>query len=84
MAQLYLKGWYATPIFNAVGDSADNLPSDYQQALHFNLAVALSPQYARVGGITPELAANASNSKGVIVARNASILGYGQAQQPAA
>ncbi len=85
MASLNLKGWYQTPAFAALTDSVDSLPPGYQAALHFNLAIALSPQYARVGGVTPELAANAQTSKGIIVAKNASVLGYSQApQQPAA
>jgi hypothetical protein len=87
MAAINLQGWYNTPAFGALGDSVDNLPPGYINALHYNLAIALSPQYARVGGVTPELMANATNSKGVIVAKNAAILGFSQqpqAQQPAA
>lgn len=83
MATLLLKGWYQTPAFGALSDSVDNLPPGYQAALHFNLAIALSPQFSRVGGVTPELAANAQTSKGIIVAKNAAVLGYSQ-QQPAA
>ncbi len=71
-------------VFSAVTDLV-TLADGWEAAIHFNLAIALSPQYARVGGVTPELAANASNSKGIIVTKNAAILGYQQAQQqPAA
>ncbi len=52
-----------------------NLADGYESALHYNLAVALSPQYARTSGITQELAANAQNSKSVIMQKNADILG---------
>ncbi len=86
MATLNLQGWYNTPAFANLTDNVDNLPPGYVAALHFNLAIALSPQYARVGGVTPELAANAQTSKGIIVAKNAAILGFTQTpqQQPGA
>ncbi len=83
MATLLLKGWYATPAFATVTDAL-TLPPEYFAALHFNLAIALSPQFSRVGGVTPELAANAQNSKGIIVAKNAKILGYEPAAPQAA
>ncbi len=83
--QIQLQFWAAVT-FTSLTDSMDNLPDAFQQALHYNLAIALSPQYSRVGGVTPELAANAQNSKAVIVQKNAEIWGYGQnaPQQPGA
>lgn len=58
------------------------LPDGWEAALHFNLAIALYPQYARVGsGAIEALAANAQNSKGIIVRRNAEILGMQQQPQ---
>ncbi len=47
----------------------------FEAAFHFNLAVALAPQYARTGGVTPELAANAQNSKAIIVQASNEIQG---------
>ena len=74
---------YYTPLVAPVNLS-DNitLPEGWEEALHFNLAIALSPQYARVGGVPPALMANAQNSKAVIVQRNAAILGLQAAPQP--
>lgn len=79
---LRLDYWTPIPQFATSGDTVD-LPDGYEAMLHFNLAVALAPQYARQGGVTPELAANAQNSKAVIASKNADILGLNQ-QQPAA
>ncbi len=72
-------------VIATVGDTL-TLPDGWEAALHFNLAIALSPQYARVGGVTPELEANAQNSKALIAKKNAEILGLMQQapQQPAA
>jgi hypothetical protein len=69
---------YWTPIVAAaaVGDTV-TMPPGYEAMIHFNLAVALAPQYARSGGITPELAANAQNAKAAIVQQNT-----GMAQPP--
>ncbi len=47
----------------------------FEAAFHYNLAVALAPQYARTGGVTPELAANAQNSKAIIVQASNEIQG---------
>jgi hypothetical protein len=79
---LWLDYWSAIAQFITVGDTL-NLPAGWQDALHFNLAVRLYPQYARAGGIDPVLAANAQSSKGALVALNAQILGE-QQQAPAA
>lgn len=75
---LWLDYWMAIAAFAAVGDTI-TLPEGWEHALHFNLAVSLYPQYARASGIPPELAANAQQSKGSLVALNQSILGQGQA-----
>lgn len=63
--------FYWTPIaqFATVGDTV-TLPSGFQDALHYNLAVRLYPQYARQGGIPPELAAMAQATKAAIVEQN--------------
>lgn len=63
---------YWTPITapSAVGDTI-SLPEGWENFLHFQLAVALYPQYSRTGGMDPVLAANASNSKQVLLQQNA-------------
>jgi hypothetical protein len=66
--------------FATVGDSL-NLAPGYEEALHYNLAVALYPQYRRAAGIPPELAILAENSKRRIMDLNRSILGLQQAAQ---
>lgn len=76
---LTLDFWTPFTPFAAVGDTVI-FAVEYIAALHFNLAVALSPQYARTNGITSELAANAQNSKQVIMQKNAEILGLTQPQ----
>jgi hypothetical protein len=62
---------YWTPIaeFAALSDVL-NLPPGFPELLRTNLAVRLSPQYSRQGGIDPVLAANAQNAKAVIAAQN--------------
>lgn len=71
---LWLDYWMALAAFGGVGDTIA-LPEGWENALHFNLAVALYPQYARAGGIPDVLAANAQNSKESLVALNREILG---------
>jgi hypothetical protein len=66
--------WTPITAFATVGDTV-NLPPGFEEMLHFNLSLRLYPKYARVGGIPPELAANAQNSKAVIVAMNSPIAG---------
>ena len=62
---------YWVPIGAPVSvDDVVNLPPGFEDMLHFNLAVRLYSQYARAGGIPPELAANAQNTKAVIIAQN--------------
>lgn len=80
---LYLDFIQRLPQFATVADTVF-LPEGYDAALHFNLAIALAPQYARVGGVPDALAVNAANSLKFIRDRNAAILGLGQAQPAAA
>lgn len=62
---------YWTPITQIADFTlAAGQPEGWEHMLHFNLAVGLAPQYAR-GGISPELAANAQNSKASLVSQNA-------------
>ncbi len=79
---LRLDYWTAFVAFTTTGQTVV-YPDEYFEALHFNLAVALSPQYAMAKGISQELAANAQRSKGVIVAKNADILGLAPPQAAA-
>jgi hypothetical protein len=68
--QLELAYW--TPISQVADFGATiALPDGWENMLHFNLAVALAPQYARQGGPTAELLANAQNSKASLVSQNA-------------
>ncbi len=80
---LRLDYWIPLVQFSSTGQTL-TLPDEYFAALHFNLAVALAPQYARQGGITPELAANAQNTKAAIMQKNAEIIGLAAQQQAAA
>jgi hypothetical protein len=72
---------YWTPLskFSTVSDTVD-LPPGFEEALHFNLAVRLYPQYSRNNGIDQALLLNAQNSKAGITALTASVLG--NAAQP--
>ncbi len=76
---LTLGYWGSITAFAATSTTV-TLPDGYEEALHSNLAIALAPQYARVGGVTPELAALAQNSKAAIITKNAAILGKQQQQ----
>ncbi len=62
---------YWTPLlqFATVGDTV-TLPEGWFNMLRFNLAVLLYPRHARLGGLPPELAANAQNSKASLVQQN--------------
>lgn len=61
--------WLPLPQFATVNDVV-NLPPGYEAALHYNLAVMLYPQYAKVAGMDAVLAANAQNYKAAIVGVN--------------
>jgi hypothetical protein len=78
---LWLDYFAAIAQFVTVGDTV-NLPDGWTDALHFNLAMALAPQYARAGGIDPTLEGKAQTSKGALNALNAEILGQQQAPPP--
>lgn len=67
--QLELAYWVPIAAFATVGDTV-NFPSGFEDALHFGLAVRLYHAYPRQGGIPPELAANAQNTKAAIVQQN--------------
>jgi hypothetical protein len=70
---LLLDYWTALTAFTAVTETV-NLPPGFEDALHFNLALRLYPEY--VNGGTPPLAVvegNARSSKMAIVALNAQI-----------
>lgn len=71
---------YYSPLVEFAATSTSlTLPDGYEAALHTNLALALAPQYARVGGVTPELLKAAQDAKAFIVQKNAAILGLSQA-----
>jgi hypothetical protein len=76
---LILDYWTPLVPFATVADAL-NLPPGFEAFLHFNLAIQLAPQYARQGGVPAALAADAANSKKVIMDNNAAILGLVQAQ----
>lgn len=62
---------YWTPVsqFVLITDTI-TVPEGWYQMLWSNLAVILYPKYARVGGLPPELAAIAQNSKAALVQQN--------------
>ena len=68
-ASVELTYWVPLTAFTAVSDAV-SLPPGFEQMLHSNLAVVLYPQYPRAGGIPPELAALAQNSKAAIIQQN--------------
>lgn len=76
-AGLILDYYSDLPVYSATSDMV-TLPSGWILMLVYNLAIALAPQFARVGGIPDSLAADAQNSKAVIAAKNAQILGLTQ------
>lgn len=76
---LEITYWAALAAFATVGDSV-TLPEGFEDALHFNLAVRLYPQYGRQGGIDQVLASNAQTTKAALVQLNAQILGQKAAQ----
>ncbi len=78
-ATLFLDYYAAIPAFATTGDTVA-LPSGWEQALRFNLAVALSSTYARVSQARlEEIASSAQNAKAAIVQKNAAIMGLQQA-----
>ncbi len=64
-----LDCWQVIPQFASTA-SVVNLPVGYYNMLHFQLAIILYPKYARVGGMPPELAANAQNALAALVQQN--------------
>jgi len=79
---LWLDYWMAMAQFTAPGQTVA-LPTGWERALAFNLAVELYPQYGRAGGIDPVLVGNAQASKASLVKLNADILGAQQQAPPA-
>ena len=71
---LELDYWTVLAQF-ALVSSTVTLPPGFQDALHFNLATRLYPQYARAGGPDQALLLNAQITKAAITALNAEILG---------
>jgi hypothetical protein len=74
-----LDYWTEIAQFATVGDTV-NLPPGFEDALHFNLAVRLYPQYARSSGADQGLLANAQMTKNAIARLNTEVY---QLQQPA-
>lgn len=71
---LYLD-YYAPLTQPATVSDTVTLPDGWQEMLHFNLAVLLSPQYGRGGDQLTLVASNAANAKQKIAQKNASIIG---------
>lgn len=68
-ATIELTGW--APITQIADFTVTpTLPEGWPLMLHLQLGLLLYPQYARQGGIPPELAANAMNAKASIVNQN--------------
>jgi hypothetical protein len=80
---LTLDFWGEMTAFNAVGDTVSVAPA-FSDALHFNLAMAMLPQYGRQGIDATAIAANAAKSLGVIQQLNRLILGANPTPQAAA
>lgn len=74
---LYLDYYSPLTAPAAVGDAV-TLPDGWDEMLHFNLAIALAPQYARGGEASKILAAMAANTKDAIAAKNAAAIGLVQ------
>lgn len=70
---LKLDYWGVMTPFSAVGATVALAP-DFTDALHWNLAMALLPQYGRVGVDGAAIAANAASSLGRIQTLNRSIM----------
>ncbi len=68
-ASIELAYWTPLLAFAAVGTTI-SLPEGWINMLRYNLAVLLYPRFARLGGLPPELAANAQNSKQSLVQQN--------------
>jgi hypothetical protein len=66
--------WTELTQFASPADTV-NLPPGFEDALHYNLATRLYPQYARVANVDPMLAINAQLTKTSITALTASVLG---------
>lgn len=71
---LILDYWMELVTFSSVGQSLD-LPAGFEAALHWNLALELSGQYARSDKHLELVAGNAQKWKGIIAAKNADIYG---------
>lgn len=67
---LELAYWTPVAQFATVGD-AITLPPGWFQMLYSNLGITMYPKYARVGGLSPELAALAQSSKQALIGQNA-------------
>jgi hypothetical protein len=80
---LELDYWTEIAQFVTVGDTLA-LPPGFQDALHFNLAVKLYPQYAKSGGIDQALLLNAQQTKAAITALNAAVQGAAAEEAPPA
>jgi len=70
---LEIDYWTELSAFATVGDTV-SLPPGFEDALHYNLATRIYPQYARQGGLDPGLVSNAQLTKAAITALTASML----------
>ena len=80
---LMIDYWGSMAAFASVTDTVAVAPA-FADALHFNLAIAMLPQYGRQGIDATAIAANAAKSLGVIQQLNRLILGASLAPQAAA